>query len=280
MIFVRAAAGSGADQQRRRHPMRHITLIAALGAMLLTHGAADAQQPSRLQKILESGVLRVGTTGDFNPMSFRDPANNEYVGFDIDVAKAFAKDMEVEIEFVPTDWKTLINGILADKYDISTSASLSMARAKVAGYSEAYVEFGTVPMTLKANLEKFDGWESINQPDVKVAVTLGTVFEAQAKSYFPDAEIVSVEAPARDYQEVLANRALVSVTSNVEAASLMQTYPELTVIPIDQARSRRPGAFLLAQDDQVWINYVNHWIDLMHAQGLFVELGEKWGLAQ
>ena len=84
----------------------------------------------------------------------------------------------------------------------------------------------------------------------------------------------------RDYQEVLANRALVSITSNVEAASLMQTYPELTVIPIDQARSRRPGAFLLAQDDQVWINYVNHWIDLMHAQGLFVELGEKWGLAQ
>jgi len=256
------------------------TLIAALGAMLLTQGVADAQQSSRLPKILESGVLRVGTTGDFNPMSFRDPASNEYVGFDIDVAKAFAAAMEVEIEFVPTDWKTLINGILADKYDISTSASLSMARAKVAGYSKPYVEFGTVPMTLKANVGQFDGWDSINKPDVAVAVTLGTVFEDQARQYFPDAEIVSVEAPARDYQEVLANRALVSITSNVEAASLMKTYPELTVIPIDQARSRRPGAFLLAQDDQVWINYVNHWIDLMHAQGLFDELGQKWGLAQ
>lgn len=260
--------------------MRNTTLIAALGAMLLMQGAAEAQQSSRLQTILENGVLRVGTTGDFNPMSFRDPASNEYVGFDIDVAKAFAEDMEIELEFVATDWKTLINGILADKYDISTSASLSMARAKVAGYSKPYVEFGTVPMTLKANVEKFDGWDSINQADVQVAVTLGTVFEDQARQYFPDAEIVSVEAPARDYQEVLANRALVSITSNVEAASLMQTYPELTVIPIDQARSRRPGAFLLAQDDQVWINYVNHWIDLMHAQGLFVELGEKWGLAQ
>lgn len=260
--------------------MRNTILIAAIGAMALMQGHAEAQDQSRLHRILENGVLRVGTTGDFNPMSFRDPATNEYVGFDIDVAKALAKDMEVEIEFVPTDWKTLINGILADKYDISTSASLNMQRAKVAGFSEAYVSFGTVPMTLKKNLAKFDGWASINKPDVSVAVTLGTVFEGQAKEYFPDAKIVAVEAPARDYQEVLANRAEVSITSNVEAASLMQNYPELTVIPIDQARSRRPGAFLLAQDDQVWINFVNHWIDLMHAQGFFEALGEKWDLPQ
>ena len=58
-----------------------------------------AQEGSRLQKILESGTLRVGTTGDFNPMSFKDPGSNEYQGFDIDVAKQFAADMEVEIEF-------------------------------------------------------------------------------------------------------------------------------------------------------------------------------------
>ena len=111
--------------------------------------------------------------------------------------RQFAEDMEVEIEFVPTDWKTLINGIVADKYDISTSASLNMQRAKVAGYSAAYVEFGTVPMTLKDNLDQFDGWDSINNPDIAVAVTLGTVFEGQAKEYFPDSQIVSVEARRR-----------------------------------------------------------------------------------
>ena len=237
-----------------------------------------AQDGSRLDKILESGTLRVGTTGDFNPMSFKDPGSNEYQGFDIDVAKQFAADMEVEIEFVATDWKTLVNGVVADKYDLTTSASLSMARAKVAGYSDAYVEFGTVPMALKENVDKFDGWDSINNGDTTVAVTLGTVFEAQARGYFPDAEIVSVEAPARDYQEVLAGRAMVSVTSNVEAASLLKTYPELAVIPVDEARSRRPGAFLLDQGDQVWINYVNHWVDLKHTEGFFDELAVKWGL--
>jgi cyclohexadienyl dehydratase len=258
--------------------MRTRLIIGMLAALGLLSGPLAAQDGSRLQKILESGTLRVGTTGDFNPMSFKDPGSNEYQGFDIDVAKQFAADMEVEIEFVATDWKTLVNGVVADKYDLTTSASLSMARAKVAGYSDAYVEFGTVPMTLEANLEQFDGWDSINSADTTVAVTLGTVFEAQARQYFPDAQIVSVEAPARDYQEVLAGRALVSITSNVEAASLIKTYPELAVIPVDEARSRRPGAFLLDQNDQVWINYVNHWVNLKRTEGYFDELARKWGL--
>lgn len=168
-------------------------LVSALAIAGILSSPLAAQEGSRLQKILESGTLRVGTTGDFNPMSFKDPATNDYQGFDIDVAKQLAADMEVEIEFVATDWKTLVNGVVADKYDLTTSASLSMARAKVAGYSDAYVEFGTVPMTLKANLEKFDGWDSIDNAGTSVAVTLGTVFEAQARGYFPEAEIVSVE---------------------------------------------------------------------------------------
>lgn len=256
------------------------TFLAALVGLTVATGGAMAQSTSKLETILASGKLRVGTTGDFNPMSFKDPATGEYEGYDIDVVRQLAKDMEVEIEFVPTDWKTLVNGVVADKYDITTSASMNMARAKVAGFSEPYVEFGTVPMALGANAARFDGWESIDQPDVTVAVTLGTVFEQQAKSYFKNAKIVAVEAPARDFQEVLAGRALVSLTSNVEAAALKKTYSELTTIKVDQARSRRPGAFLLAQADQVWINYVNHWVRLKHAEGYFAELMRKWQIAQ
>ncbi len=249
-------------------------------ALLGTSQGVLAQEVSHLQRILESGTLRVGTTGDFKPMSLKDPRTGDYTGFDIDVVRRFARDMKVKIEFVPTDWKTLVAGIVADKYDMTTSASVNMERAKVAGYSDPYVEFGTVPMTLRSNLHRFDGWQSIDRPDVTVAVTLGTVFEEEARSYFPHAKIISVEAPARDYQEVLAGRALVSITSNVEAAALMETYPELVTIPVDAPRSRRPGAFLLPQDDQVWINYVNTWIRLRHTDGFFDRLARKWKISR
>jgi len=254
-------------------------LAGAVLALSLVAAEAAAQGGSRLQSILESGVLRVGTTGDFNPMSFRDPATSELGGYDIDAVEKLAADMGVAIEYVPTDWKTLVAGIVADKYDITTSASLSMDRAAVAGFSDPYVEFSTVPMTQAANVDQFASWADLDQEGVVIAVTLGTVFEQQARGYFQTAEIKTVEAPAREWQEVISGRATASITSNVDAAQLVTTYPELAVVKVDQPRSRRPGAFLLPQADQVWINYVNHWIALNHASGWFAEQQAKWNLA-
>ena len=256
--------------------MNRLLMLGALTAMLAIQTLAFAAGESRLHKILESGVLKVGTTGDWNPMSLRDPASGDYRGFDIDLATDLAKDMGVVVEFVPTDWKTLVSGVVADKYDLTTSASVNMKRAKVAGYTKSYFAVATVPMTLQSNLEKFQSWADINQQDVTVAVTLGTVFEAEAREYFPDATIKTVEAPARDFQEVLSNRALVSITSNLEASQLIEQYPQLAVIPVQEPRKPKLLAMLVAQDDQVWINYLNHWIDLKHTQGYFRELAAEW----
>ena len=85
-------------------------IIASLLMLVFTLGAQAADK-SRLDEILERGELRVGTTGDWDPMSVRNPVTNEYQGFDIDLAKALAKDMGVEVTFVPADWKTLKHNI-------------------------------------------------------------------------------------------------------------------------------------------------------------------------
>ncbi len=251
------------------------TIIIALAIMIMT-GIVEAQQQSRLHKILATGVLRVGTTGDFNPMSMRDPATNTYKGFDIDVTTELAKDMGVKIEFVPTDWKSIVNGIVADKYDISTSASITKERIRTIGFSKPYFRVGTVPMTLKKNVSEFNSWERINKSDVIVAVTLGTSQEQQVKRFFPNAQIRSIEAPARDYQEVLADRAMVSVTSNLEASKLIKTYPELAIVPVDSPRSPADMAFMVMQNDFIWLNFLNHWVTIKENHGFFNELRGKW----
>ncbi len=258
---------------------RLLTLITA-SAVAVAVFVTGANAQSRLNRILESGVLRVGTTGDWNPMTMRDPATDSYRGFDIDVTTQLAKDLGVKVENVPTDWKTLINGVVSDKYDITGSASLNMKRAKVAGYSKSYFAVQTVPLTLKKNLGRFQDWSDIDKPDVTVAATLGTVQEQQAKEYFPSAQKKVIEAPARDFQEVLAGRADVHITSNIEAATLVERYPQMAIVPVTEGRSPTPLAMLLAQNDQVWLNYVNHWVDLQTARGFFNKVADKWGLAR
>lgn len=247
-------------------------------AFVLVVAAAQAQAQSALQEILNAGVLKVGTTGDWNPMTMKNPADNTYAGYDIDVMTQLAADLGVEVEFVPTDWKTLVSGVTAGKYHITGSASVSPSRAKAAGYSTSYFSLATVPLILAKNADKYKDWGDLDKPEVTVAATLGTTQEKQVKRFFPNATHKIVESPARDFQEVLAGRADAHITSNVEAFKLVEKYPEMMIVPVSEPRARTPVAMLMPQDDQIWINYVNTWIALKQENGFFDELGRKWKL--
>jgi len=148
---------------------------------------------------------------------------------------------------------------------------------KVAGFSSSYLNVEITPFGSKEAAAKLDGYDSINNADVKVATTLGTSFEGMVRSWFPDADIKVVEAPARGFQEVIAGRADVFITSNIEGATLMSKF-DIERIPNTPAQSSTPIAMLLPQTDQVWINYVNNWIEVKKGQGFFEATKEKWGL--
>ncbi len=257
--------------------MYRISIVKILMVLALALAAGTAQAQSALDEILADGKLKVGTTGDWNPMTVRDPATNTYKGFDIDIMSELAADLGVELEFIPTDWKTLVNGVTAGKYHMTGSASISPARMKVAGFSESYISVETYPFTTAEKSGNFDGWDSINKPSVKVATTLGTTFEKLVREWFPDAEIKVVEAPARGFQEVLAGRADVFVTSNIEGVTLKEKHG---VVQVENTAPRSPApiAMLLPRDDQAWINYVNNWIKVKTAQGFFDGNRAKWGL--
>ena len=257
--------------------MRLLKIITTLFAFSTV--TAPVHAASVLNEILSDGVLKVGTTGDWNPMTMKDTATNSYTGYDIDVMTELAKNLGVKVEFVPTDWKTLVSGVTSGKYHMTGSASISAARAKAAGYSNSYFSLATVPLILKKNADKFTDWADLDKASVTVAATLGTTQEKQVKQFFPNAKYKIVEAPARDFQAVLAGRADAHITSNVEAYKLVAKYPQLMVVPVSAPKAPTPIAMLLPQDDQVWINYVNTWIALKTERGFFADLGRKWQLA-
>ena len=71
-----------------------------------------------------------------------------------------------------------------------------------------------------------------------------------AKKIFVKSKLVSIEAPARDFQEVLAGRADGHITSSTEANKLVINYPQLAIVP-DGGKNPAVLAFLVDQNDQV-----------------------------
>ena len=249
--------------------------ILAILSLLIISTAANAE--SKLQTIKKNGELRVGTTGDWDPMSMKDPATNKYKGFDIDVMKELAKDLGVKVKFVPAEWKTIVAGITADRYDISTSVTKTPKRAEVADFTKTYYKYGTVPLVLKKNLKKFSTWDSLNKKNVTIATTLGTSQEEKAKEFFPKSKLQSVEAPARDFQEVLAGRADGNITSSTEANKLVIKYPQLAIVP-DGEKNPAFLAMMVPKGDDKWNNYVNDWIKKKKSSGFFTKLLGKYNL--
>ena len=257
--------------------------LAALLAFLVSCAQVDGDgqasvQASSLDNILEAGVIRIGTTGDFY-MSFIDPDTGERRGYDIDVVTKLAADMGVEIDWVSTDWANLLSGIAADKYDITTGASFNMGRAKTAGYTLPIINVGTVPLVRTENISRYASWDDMNRATVKVAARLGTVFEDQAKALVPNASLSLISSPATEYQEVLAGKADVAVTSLFDAANLVGQYAELAIVPVTPA-ARNAIGLLTPRDDQELINYLNVWIRIQDRNGFFEETRKKWNLAQ
>lgn len=268
--------------QTRRSAL--LGLVAALAGFLATTGpdAAQAQEQagtSLLYEIQSRGTLRVGMTGDYYPMTFRKPGESDFVGHQVDAARKMAEDLGVEVEFVTTDWKTMITGLQAGRYDIAMSGtSMSLSRAKVVALSDAWGINGFVPVILKKNADQYGSWDDLNDPERTAGVTLGTTMEDYIRAELPDVQMRRVESPGTGWQEVLAGRSDYTVTTLIEASGLQERYPELQMIFPEQARSALPMAFLTPIEDQIWLNYVNNWIFLNKTTGYFDRLNEKWGV--
>ena len=82
-------------------------LLALVMALMMLLGAvALAETESDKQYVLGKGVLVVGIT-DFAPMDYKDAEGN-WIGFDADLARAFAAELGVQVEFVEIDWDNKI----------------------------------------------------------------------------------------------------------------------------------------------------------------------------
>ncbi|MDE3175740.1 MAG: transporter substrate-binding domain-containing protein [Pseudomonadota bacterium] len=145
----------------------------ALGAALLIAALAPAQA-SVLSDILQRGVLRVGSTGDYPPFTKLDKASGDYAGFDVDLARALGGALGVRVEFVATSWPTLAGDFQTGRFDVAMGGiSITLERAKLGFFTTPYLREGKTPIARCADKDKFATLAEIDRAGVTVLVNPG-----------------------------------------------------------------------------------------------------------
>ena len=114
---------------------RRTVLKASLVALACGAGAVYAQ----------NNVLRVATDATFPPMEFVE--NGKKTGFDVELVEAVAAKMGKKVEWVDIDFKGLVPGLVAKRYDMAVSAIyITDERKKVVDFTQPYYAGGLVAM--------------------------------------------------------------------------------------------------------------------------------------
>lgn len=176
-------------------------------------GSSDG---SDMEYVKEKGKLVIGIT-DFEPMDYK-AEDDEWIGFDADMAKAFAESLGVEAEFVEIDWDNKIMELDGKTIDcVWNGMTLTSEVTSSMECSNAYCNNAQVVIVPSDVADKYQDKDSLS--DLSFAVEAGSAGEEAVENL--ELEFTSVKAQADALMEVAAGTSDAAVIDSLMAAAMV-----------------------------------------------------------
>ena len=244
-----------------------LTLIFALSA---TAFAAD----SDLAYVQEKGVLTVGIT-DFAPMDYKDE-DGEWIGFDADMAKAFAEYLGVDVEFIEIDWDNKILELKNKSIDcVWNGMTLTPEVLNAMGCSQPYCDNAQVVVVKADVADQYQTEESL--ASLNFAVEAGSAGEAAVTEL--GIEPIAVQTQADALMEVQAGTSDACVIDLLMAGAMIgegTDYEELTYTVA--LTSEQYGVGFRTDSDLV--DEINAFFAAAYEDGSMLDAAELYGVQE
>lgn len=222
----------------------------------------------------DKDVLIIGIDDQFAPMGFRDE-NNEIVGFDIDLARAAAEYMGVEVQFQPIDWKTKETELSSGRIDLIWNGyTITDERKEKVNFTKPYLENAQVIATLAdSDIESFDDLEG---------KLIGLQALSSAMDAFQASPIADKVESVTEYKDnVLALTDLKAgrvdaVVIDEVVIDYYMTEEEGTFKVLDEALAPEQYGVGVRKEDEELLNKLQEALDQMNEDGTAAEISTKW----
>ena len=247
--------------------------LSLVPAMLMGCGKKETAASSDLDYIKQKGTLVVGIT-DFAPMDYQD-ADGSWIGFDADLAKAFAESLGVEVQFQTIEWDNKVMELDGKTIDVVWNGmTLTDEVLSAMECSNAYCNNAQVVVLPAAEAENYP--DAASMAELSFAVESGSAGEDMAiENGFNYTPVID---QATAVLEVSSGTCQAAIIDSLMAAAMVgegTNYADLTyTISLNSEEygvGFRKGSDLAAALNEF---FVTAWAD-----GTMQELAETYGVS-
>jgi polar amino acid transport system substrate-binding protein len=250
-----------------RRTVLSAALIALIGATLQMSGSASAE--TTLEKIKRTGVMTVGTSAAYAPFEYI--ANGKTIGYDVDLAEAVAKRMNVKIEWQEIDFKGIVAALKSGRVDaLFTGLTKTKQREEQIGFSDSYYDAGI-------GAAKLPGVSIAKPEDLNgkiVGVQIGTSGQAFIRENVPGIKEMKTYDTILLALKDLANKRVDAVVNPLPSIRYnMKGLPGMEVTGVWRTAVIAVG--LRKEDDDLKVEINKHLAQLKQ-EGFLEALDKKW----
>ena len=258
--------------------MRFLTqILLILSAFMAT--PVEAQAPAGIRDAIRvRGEIAVCIWPQYFAISFRNPRTGDLEGIDIDLAREFARRLDVRLRLVETDFVRFMDDLEARRCDIAMfGVGITPARAARVAFTSPYLISAAYAVTTRDNA-RVRRWEDIDQPGRVVAVAAGTFHEPLMRDALRHAELLVVRPPATREAEVQSGRADVFMSDFPYTRRMVLTHAWARIIDPPPGFGLTRYAYAVAKDDPAWLAEVEAFVTAIRRDGTLRAAAERHGL--
>ena len=227
--------------------------------------------------LITAGKLTVGTSPDFPP--FENLENDEYVGLDMDLAKALADKLGLELEIKNLQFDAIVPAVAAGgQVDLGISGiTIEPEREEQVNFTDPYYidDLGIVAMKDNADVTADTYTDALNQAGVVIAVQSGTTGESYAQENFPNATTQPYGNATDSFAALQSGQASAVITNNAVAAKMVaDAYKDAQVIK--EIATGEEYGICVNKDNDALLSAVNDALSALTSDGTVDSITNKY----
>lgn len=249
----------------------YIALTVVLSLVVVTGPSAGPA----MDRILKKGVLTIGTSGSQPPMTATNK-KGEIIGMDVDIAKAMADAMGVEVKLVKMPFNKLLNALQARRVDMVISGmSITPRRNQKVAFVGPYYVTGKGILAVGEKYTELQKTTGLDSPGIRVAALKNSTSQSFAESLTPKAQKVFTNNLDEAIDLILKGEVDVLFADYSFCAVTAYRHKDNGLIAGASPLTFEPLGIAMAED-ALLINWTRNFLTNLQGSGKIEELGEKW----